>query len=438
MNLFLESLGCARNLVDSEIMLGRFAAHGWQITKDPALAHAIIVNTCSFIEAAVNESIDTILALARFKKTGTCQRLIVVGCLPERFGVNIVDTLPEVDAFIGTGALDQVLDAADITGPRHVCTLADPNAAKLSLSQAPRILTCAHVAYLKIAEGCERHCTYCIIPKLRGRLRSRPVNDIIREARHLIASGVREIVLVAQETTAYGHDLDRSVGLGLLLEKIALISKDVWIRVLYGHPGSIDDAAIDAIARHSNICPYFDLPIQHADDRLLQKMGRHYTRDDLHRLFDTIRTRVPQAVLRTTVIVGFPGETEQAFKDLMQFVKDIRFDNLGVFTYSDSEDLVSHKLADHVSIKTAKHRCDTLMACQKDISLENNIRHIGKTYDVLVDEAPEAHLFIGRTCFQAPEVDGITYVNADGLNIGDVVHVKITDALEYDLSGEPV
>jgi ribosomal protein S12 methylthiotransferase len=273
---------------------------------------------------------------------------------------------------------------------------------------------------------------------LRGYLRSRPLNDIVTEAKHLIASGVREIVLVAQETTAYGHDLDPSVGLGVLLEQIALISKDVWIRVLYGHPQSIDIAAIDAVARHSNICAYFDLPIQHADDRLLQKMGRHYTRDDLYRLFDTIRTRVPQAVLRTTFIVGFPGETEQAFKDLMQFAKDVRFDNLGVFTYSDSEDLVSHKLADHVPIKITKQRYDALMACQKNISLENNTRHIGRTYDVLVDEAPEDHLFIGRTCFQAPEVDGTTYVQADGLNVGEFVHVKITDALEYDLSGEPV
>jgi len=437
MNLYLESLGCARNQVDSEIMMGRFAADKWQIMKDPALAHVIIVNTCSFIESAVNESIDTILELAKFKKEGICRRLLVVGCLPERFGVNIADALPEVDAFIGTGALDQVLDAAGISNSAHTCTLIDPNAAELLLPEAPRVLTCNHTAYLKIAEGCERHCTYCIIPKLRGRLRSRTMDDIVIEARHLIASGVREIVLVAQETTAYGHDLGTSAGLGPLLEKIAAISKDVWIRVLYGHPQSIDDSAIDAVAGHSNICAYFDLPVQHAVNRLLQKMGRNYSRKDMYRLFDTIRARVPQAVLRTTVIVGFPGETEQDFKQLMQFAKDVRFDNLGAFTYSDSEDLASHNLADHVSAEKARQRHDALMACQKNISLENNNRHIGKTYDVLVDEAVQDNLFIGRTFFQAPEVDGITYVRADGLKTGEFVSVKIIDALEYDLSGEP-
>lgn len=437
MNLYLESLGCARNLVDSEIMLGRFAADHWHITDDPALAHLIIVNTCSFIESAVDESIDTILELAKFRKKGPCRRLIVVGCLPERFGADIADALPEVDVFLGTGALDQILDVAEITGPGHACILTDPESAGLQAPEAPRILTCSHVAYLKIAEGCERHCTYCIIPKLRGRLRSRPLDDIVIEAGNLIASGVREIVLVAQETTAYGHDLDTSVGLEHLLEKIAGISDDVWIRVLYGHPQSIDGPAIDAIARHSNICAYFDLPIQHADDRLLQRMGRNYSRDDLYRLFDTIRARVPHAVLRTTVIVGFPGETDQAFRQLMKFAEDVRFDNLGVFTYSDSEDLSSHRIAGHVSAGKARQRRDALMACQKNISLENNSRYIGRTYDVLVDEAPQDGLFIGRTCFQAPEVDGITYIRADGLKIGEFVRVEITDALEYDLSGEP-
>lgn len=438
MYLYLESLGCARNMVDSESILGRLAAKNWQITKDPSLAHVIIVNTCSFIESAVNESIDTILELAKFKKKGICQRLIVVGCLPERFGVNIADALPEVDAFIGTGALDQVPEAAEITGSGHTCTLPDPNAAELLRSGAPRILTCSHTAYLKIAEGCERHCTYCIIPKLRGRLRSRPLDDIVTEAGHLIASGVREIVLVAQETTAYGHDLDMSTGLGRLLEKIAAISGDVWIRVLYGHPQSIDDSAIETIARHSNICAYFDLPIQHANNRLLKRMGRNYSCDDMYRLFDTIRARVPQAVLRTTVMVGFPGETDQDFEQLMQFAKNVRFDNLGVFTYSDSEDLASHRLAGHVSTKKAKQRYDALMACQKKISLENNKRHTGKIYDVLVDEAVQENLFIGRTFFQVPEVDGMTYVRADGLKTGEFVRAKIIDAVEYDLSGEPV
>ncbi len=437
MNLYLESLGCARNLVDSEIILGRFAASQWQITKDPALAHVIVVNTCSFIESAVNESIDTILELAKFKKNGLCRRLIVAGCLPERFGEKITAALPEVDAFIGTGALDKVLEAAEMTAPGHTCTLTDPNAAELLPSKTPRILTCSHTAYLKIAEGCEQHCTYCIIPKLRGWLRSRPMDDIVTEARHLIAAGVQEIILVAQETTAYGHDLNTSAGLGQLLEKIAAISGDVWIRVLYGHPLSIDDSAIETIAGHSNICAYFDLPIQHASDGLLQKMGRHYTCDDLCRLFDAIRARVPEAILRTTVIVGFPGETNQDFKQLMQFAKEVRFDHLGVFIYSDSEDLASHHLTGHVSTQKAKQRYDALMACQKIISLENNQRHMGRIYDVLIEETPQNRLFIGRTFFQAPEVDGITCITADGLKIGKFFRIKIIDALAYDLSGEP-
>jgi len=434
-NVYLESLGCARNLVDSELMLGRLANAGWNIVQDPARAHTIIVNTCSFIESAIDESIDTILDFSAHKQNGSCRRLVVTGCLPERFREKIAKTLPEVDYFIGTGAFDKIVQAVEGVPIASGCLLPDPNLTVLSEPSVPRIRSVPHMAYIKVAEGCSRHCSYCVIPRLRGKQRSRSSEDIVSEARLLIESGVKELILVAQDTTSYGKDLKGSSGLGRLLEKISKISGDVWIRILYAHPESIDENIVKTIASGRNICSYFDIPVQHASRPVLKRMGRSYNQNDLLKLFDKIRSAVPDASLRTTIITGFPGETDKDFKDLFSFIESVRFDHLGVFVYSDSKDIPSHKLPDRVPKNVAKKRRDRIMSRQREISLENNRKHIGRVFDVLVEELPEKELCIGRTRYQAPDVDGITYVTGE-LREGSFASVKITDALEYDLVGE--
>ncbi len=447
MKLHLTSLGCAKNQVDSETMLGRLRQAGWTLTDDPEEAHTIVVNTCSFIEAAAQESLDTILELAEYKKTGACRRLVVAGCLPERYREDIVQMMPEVDLFLGTGAFDQIVDAVGDAGRTHAAILPDPDRAADAGRDCPRVRSTAHMAYLKIAEGCSRSCSYCIIPKLRGRHRSRPTEDVVDEARALVASGVRELVLVAQETTAYGADMVPPRSLGRLVECLAGLSEGKgaqaqcpWIRVLYGHPESIDDDFIRAVAAHPNACSYFDIPIQHASNRVLKRMGRHSTRERLRALFLRIRGMVPDAVLRTTVIVGFPGETDTDFDELMRFAEDIRFDHLGAFVYSDAEDIPSHRLRGHVPKAIAQDRYDQLMSTQMDIAAEINQGRIAKIFTVLIEENLGNHLYAGRTYFQAPEVDGVTYVNTASsgheLTIGRFVRARINDAMEYDLMGE--
>ena len=445
-------------MVDSEIMLGRIKRAGWTIVEEPEAAEVIVVNTCSFIEDAADESIEMILELAQYKKAGTCQRLVVAGCLPERYREQIANQMPEVDAFLGTGAYDHIVAAVEGADRSSGCLLPDPDSNPAQDKNAPRELSESHMAYLKVAEGCSRHCTYCIIPKLRGKKRSRPPQEVIVEAQNLLDAGVKELVLVAQDTTSYGKDLQPAVNLSQLVESLAGLTVSptrkpgahaidsaadhAWIRVLYGHPESIDDAFIKTVASHSNVCSYFDIPIQHASGPILKKMGRLYTRDDLHRLFDKVRSRVPDAVLRTTLILGFPGETEKDFETLLRFIEDIRFDHLGVFLYSDSGDLPSHALPEHVPAEVAQERYDQLMSSQLDISAQNYQKYIGQTLEVLVEEAVEERLYAGRTTFQAPEVDGMTYIkfgeDQTEAKTGSFVRIKITDAMEYDLIGDSV
>ena len=436
MNVHLVSLGCARNLVDSEGMLGRLQRAGWHLLEEPDDADVIVVNTCSFIESAANESIDTILALARYKTEGACRALIVTGCLPERYGEGIGRELPEVDLFLGTGAFDRIVDAVEGMLADRRCVLPDPDRIDLSGPDAPRVQTLPHSAYLKIAEGCSRTCTYCIIPKLRGRQKSRAEGEILTEARRLVDAGTRELILVAQDSTAYGRDRSGGPGLASLLQRLSDLSNDIWIRVLYGHPESINEDIIRTMGERPNICPYFDLPVQHASDRILRRMGRHHTREELFSLFSQIRETVPRASLRTTVIVGFPGETDRDFKTLLSFAEAVRFDHLGAFTYSDADDLPSHRLGGHVSRAVAEKRRDRLMERQVAISTEKNTAHLGRTLDVLIEESPEPGLYLGRTDFQAPEVDGLVYVNGQELVLGRFATVKITDTLEYDLVGD--
>jgi ribosomal protein S12 methylthiotransferase len=449
MKIHLVSLGCARNLIDSEIMLGRLLRTEAEIVDDPGDAEVIIVNTCSFIDSAADESIDTILELAKYKKNKTCRRLVVTGCLPERYREDIVDAIPEVDVFLGTGAFDRIVEAVDGYPDTTGCILPDPDSVVLSDGDATRVRSTAHMAYLKIAEGCSKHCTYCIIPKLRGKQKSRPLEDIVSEACDLVHSGVKELVLVAQDTTAYGKDLPAGADLARLLDALANIpvaresticgvpeAEKFWIRFLYGHPESIDESVLRTVAQHPNICSYFDIPIQHACDPVLKRMGRNYSKADLYRLVDRMRSLVPEAAIRTTVIVGFPGETDQEFKDLLQFVEDVRFNHLGCFMYSDSEDLPSHRLADHVPEIVAKERYNMLMSTQVNISSGHNRRYVGRSIPVLIEEQLEAHLFAGRSVFQAPDVDGVTYVRSQQLQTGCISDIRITDALEYDLAGD--
>mgnify|MGYP003564711299 FL=1 len=448
MNIFLLSLGCARNQVDSEIMLGRIRKAGWTIVEDPEDADTIVVNTCSFIEDAADESIELILELAHYKQTGKCKRLVVAGCLPERYRDQIAGQMPEVDVFIGTGAFDRIVEVVEGSKPSGGCLLPDPTTIVPQEKDAPRALSTSHMAYLKVAEGCSQRCTYCIIPKLRGKKRSRPPRDIIAEAQDLLAAGVKELVLVAQDTTSYGKDLQPPASLSQLVANLAgLPSLDkagpgAWVRVLYGHPESIDDGFIKTVASFPNICSYFDIPIQHVSSEILKKMGRNYNQDDLDRLFDKIRNEVPGASLRTTLIVGFPGESEKDFQTLLRFVENTQFDHLGVFLYSDSEDLRSHRLPDHVPAQVAQERYDQLMSSQLDISTRNYQQYIGQTLPVLVEEPVEKNLYAGRTPFQAPEVDGMTYIKYGPAQpdpaIGSFSQIKVSDAMEYDLIGDAI
>jgi ribosomal protein S12 methylthiotransferase len=440
-HLYIESLGCARNQVDSETMAGQLRLAGWTLTRDPAEAEVIVVNTCSFVESAIDESIDTILELASFKQTGRCRRLVVAGCLPERFRDAIAESLPEVDQFLGTGAFGRIVDAVEGQLSHGACLLPDPDHIPIHATGArDRLQT--HTAYLKIAEGCSRHCTYCIIPRLRGRQKSRPMDQILHEARQLIEAGVKEINLVAQDTTHYGLDLSEPVPFASLLKHLADLDGDTWIRFLYGHPESITEDVIDTVAAHPNLSPYFDLPVQHAATNVLKKMGRNYDKKQLLDLFAHIRSRVPGAAIRTTLIVGFPGETDEDFRELMAFIEAVRFDHLGVFTYSDAEDLPSHGLPGHVSKKKAQMRHDAIMARQMEISADNLAALRGQTLPVLIEAAPEPDLYEGRSILQAPEVDGLTYVRttpqSPAVAMGRIVSVTITQTLEYDLIGEAI
>jgi len=442
MIIFLETLGCSRNQVDSEIMLGKLVGAGHSITNDPHLARVIIVNTCGFISTASDEAVDIILEMAELKKTGLCKRLIVTGCLVQRYkdDKNLVSTLPEVDAFLGTAAIDLIVQAVENESKKPLIFFPDPNKRPFQDLLEQRELTTDFFAYIKVSEGCNRKCTYCIIPTLRGTQRSRPVDDICKEAEALVKRGVKEIILTAENSTDYGQDFQDGIGFESVLETLAttLENKNAkpWIRFLYTHPETLTLPIIQIVKTHKNICSYYDVPVQHASSRILKKMGRPYTREDLYTLFNTIRKTDPRAALRTTIITGFPGESEDDFERLMTFIKDIQFDHLGVFTYSDSDDLKSHLLKNHVSSRIAQKRHDLLMAAQAEISASKNETLLGKTFEVLVEENPEQGLYLGRTKFQAPEVDGVTFIYGHGLEIGTFVDVRITDAFEYDIAGE--
>lgn len=444
MKIHLTKLGCARNQVDSEIMAGALLSAGFELLDTPEAADVLVVNTCSFITDAAQESVDAILELAELKAEGNCKRLIVAGCLPQRYGADITEALPEVNCFLGTGAFDQIVKAVKGEFPNGSIILLSPELAPIenvpSQSRDNEL-----IAYIKIAEGCSRTCTYCIIPVLRGKQRSRKLASIVADARAAIAGGAKELVLVAQDSTAYGEDLpDGGPDLGDLVCALGEFTKDLppdaqpWIRVMYGHPDSIKDSFIAAVKQYANVCPYFDLPVQHISPAVLRKMGRGYDAQKLYDLFAKIRREIPRAAIRTTLIVGFPGETEEDFELLEDFVETVRFEHLGAFTYSDGDDLPSHHLKNHVPEKIAQQRMEAIMQLQRAISEEYTQSFLDKTVTVLLEEADEDGIYLGRTMWQAPEVDGLVYVHAqsDDDLCGRFVQVKITDALEYDLVGE--
>ncbi|VEN73560.1 Ribosomal protein S12 methylthiotransferase RimO [Candidatus Desulfarcum epimagneticum] len=436
MSLYLLSLGCPRNQVDSELMMGALSEAGIEMAHEPDEAEIILVNTCAFIEAAVNESLDVIFEMAALKKSGACRLLVVAGCLPERFGPDLASKLPEADIFLGTGAYDRVVEAVLNPNDFPKSLLPDPSLSSHHRRISPRRLTDTHTAYLRVAEGCARRCSYCVIPKLRGEVRSRPFEEIMEEARFLADSGVKEIILAAQDTTAYGRDLGEKSEFARLISSVSRVSEGIRTRFLYGHPGSIDLAAIQAVADGPGICPYFDLPIQHASDPVLKRMGRPYRREDLLKLFDSIRTLVPDAALRTSIMTGFPGETDRDFQILFDFINEVEFDHAGVFVYSDFDDLPSHRLPDPVPAKISKERHDALMARQRTISRKKNETYLEKTIEVLIETKVEDGVWQGRAPFQAPDVDGIVYAHGRRLEIGVFRDVEITDTLDYDLVGE--
>ena len=438
MNLLFISLGCDKNLVDSEVMLGLLAKEGYQMVDDEQEADVIVINTCCFIHDAKEESIQTILEMAQYKEEGRLKALIVTGCLAQRYQQEILDEIPEVDAVLGTTAYTEIARAIEeaLEGKGKVTT-EDLNA--LPLTDPHRIVTTGgHYAYLKIAEGCGKHCTYCIIPKLRGDYRSVPMERLIAEAKDLAEQGVRELILVAQETTLYGKDLYGEKSLYRLLKELCRIDGIRWIRILYCYPEEIDDPLIQVIKEEKKICHYLDLPIQHASDEVLKRMGRRTSKEQLKAVIGKLRKEIPDICLRTTLITGFPGETKEQHEELMEFVDEMEFDRLGVFTYSPEEDTPAAEMPDQIPEEIKEERQAELMELQQDIAFDAAENMIGKEVLVMIEgKVADENAYVGRTYKDAPGVDGLIFINTEEeLMSGDFAKVKVTGALEYDLIGE--
>ncbi|MGN0150304.1 MAG: 30S ribosomal protein S12 methylthiotransferase RimO [Clostridia bacterium] len=438
-NIGLVSLGCAKNQTDAEIMLGLVAEEGFNITYNPVEADVIIVNTCGFIESAKRESIDTLLEMAEYKN-GRCKLLIATGCLAERYSNEILIELPEVDAVLGTGDYDKITDIikAAFEGEKPVLC---GNKDRTPEERLPRILsTPPYTAYLKISDGCDNNCTYCAIPKIRGRFRSRRIEDIVEEAQSLAENGVKELILIAQDTTRYGKDLYGKYSLDKLLEELVKLEGIEWIRVHYYYTEAITDELIDVMAKYDKICNYIDMPIQHANNDVLRRMARRTSKEQMLEKISKLRSSMPDCVIRTSIIVGFPGETEEQFEELYDFVKDVRFDRMGVFAYSQEEDTAAASFPDQIDEEIKEERLDRLMTLQQGISLELNREKIGKTLEVIVEGYDaESFLFYGRSRGDSIEVDGKVYFGTEEeVSEGDIIMVEILDADEYDLTGRAV
>ena len=438
MKILFISLGCDKNLVDSEEMLGLLNSRGYTFTDDETEADVIIINTCCFINDAKEESVQTILEMAEYKKTGKCKALIVTGCMAQRYKQEILDEVGEVDQVLGTTAYEKIVEAVDeaLAGSRGV---EEELLSYLPQTDAKRMVTTGgHYAYLKIAEGCNKCCTYCIIPKLRGRYRSVPMERLIEQAKELAAQGVKELILVAQETTVYGMDLYGKKSLHLLLEQLCQISGLRWIRILYCYPEEIYEELIRTMKKEEKICHYLDLPIQHAADGVLKRMGRRTTRADLEQIVTHLREEIPDIVLRTTLIAGFPGETEEQHQEVMEFIDEMEFDRLGVFTYSQEEDTPAASMPDQIDEETKLNWQEELMELQQEIAFDKAESRTGSIVTAMIEgKVADEDAYVARTYGDAPNVDGLLFVQtSEELNSGDFVRVRITGAVEYDLIGE--
>ena len=438
MNICMISLGCDKNLVDSEMMLGFTAKHGYTYTDDTNAADIIIVNTCCFILDAKEESIDAILEMAKLKKDGNLKCLIVTGCMAQRYKNEIIDEIPEVDAVVGTASYDHICDIIEeaLSGKKE---FAFEDLSRLPATSPKRMVsTGGWYAYLKIAEGCDKHCTYCIIPSLRGRYRSYPEDILLKQAKELSDAGVKELILVAQETTVYGKDIDGKKHLPTLLKKLCAIDGIEWIRILYCYPEEITDELIDTIASEDKICNYLDIPVQSGSDHILKKMGRLTNVTELTENISKLRAKIPDIILRTTLISGFPGESNEHFNETLDFVKKMKFERLGVFPYSAEEGTVAATLVEQVDEEVKQDRRDAIMSLQQGISSDFLKKQVGKTLRVLIEgKIADEDAYIGRSYMDAPGVDGCIFVQYSGeLLSGDFVDVKITGSSEYDLIGE--
>lgn len=438
MNILFISLGCDKNLVDSEVMLGLLDSKGYQIVDDETQADIIVVNTCCFIHDAKEESIQTILDMAQYKTEGRLKALVVTGCLAQRYQQEILEEIPEVDAVLGTTSYDKIVDAVEeaLEGQGHV-KMQDLDA--LPLVETKRLVTTGgHFAYLKIAEGCDKHCTYCIIPKIRGNYRSVPMERLIKEAQELAEQGVKELILVAQETTVYGMDLYGRKSLSKLLRELCKISGIRWIRILYCYPEEIDEELIQTIKEEPKICHYLDLPIQHASDGVLKRMGRRTSKAQLVEIIGRLRQEIPDITLRTTLITGFPGETKEQHEELLEFVDEMEFERLGVFTYSQEEDTPAAGFENQVEEEVKEDRQAEIMELQQEIVFEQAESMIGREVLVMIEgKVADENAYVGRTYRDAPNVDGLIFVNTEEeLMSGDFARVRVTGAAEYDLIGE--
>lgn len=432
------SLGCDKNLADSEEMLGMLVERGYEITNDETEAEVIVINTCAFIHDAKEESVNTILEMAKYKQTGSLKALLVTGCLAQRYKEEIVQEIPEVDGVLGTASYDEILAALDhIFAGESFLKFKDINS--LPKNSKKRVVTTGgYFEYLKIAEGCDKHCTYCIIPKLRGSFRSVPMEQLLEQAQYLAEQGVRELILVAQETTVYGKDLYGEKSLHILLKKLCKIPGIQWIRILYCYPEEIYPELIQTMKEEPKICHYLDLPIQHCSDKILKKMGRRTTKQELVDIVETLRKEIPDILLRTTLITGFPGETQEDHEELMEFIDTMEFDRLGVFTYSPEEDTPAANMPDQIEEEVKLDRQAELMELQQEISLDKGNAKIGSVVEVMIEgKVADENAYVARTYGDAPNVDGYIFVNTDReLMSGDFARVHVTGALEYDLIGE--
>ena len=438
MKLLFISLGCDKNLVDSEFMIGMLTKEGIELTDSEEDADIIIVNSCCFIGDAKEESINTILEMAEYRKHGKCKSLIVTGCLSQRYQDEVLKEIPEVDAILGTNSYDSIFEAVKETLDHHKYQNLHTLEGLPTLDTKRVVTTGGHFAYLKISEGCNKNCTYCVIPSVRGRYRSVPMEELVAQAKELVAGGVKELILVAQETTLYGVDLYGKKSLHLLLDELNKIDGLFWIRIMYCYPEEIYEELIDSIIRNKKVCHYLDLPIQHCNDDILKRMNRKTTKQDIIDIANHLRGRIPDITLRTTLICGFPGETSEAHEELMQFVNDMEFDRLGAFTYSPEEGTKAFDMPDQVDEETKAEWQADVMELQEEVIFDKNESLKGmETYAFIEGKVADENAYIGRTYRDAPNVDGYIFINTDEeLMTGDIVKVKVIGAYEYDLIGE--